>query len=406
MRFIHLLTILPLLAALMLSGCSTFDTVKESMSGIKDYFTGGADNTDPPSALVEYTPEVNAEVLWKESVGVGTDGQTLKLVPAIGSSRIFAADRDGLVQARDLSTGKLAWEVEIEDEKENADHFSGGPGLGVTSVILGTNDAEIIALNIENGALLWKATVSSEVLSVPVVANGIVILRTTDGSVIALNEKTGQKVWGYEHNVPALTVRGTGAPLIIEDTLIEGYDNGKLMALRLEDGKYVWESSVTIPKGRSEVERLVDIDVDPIEARGVIYTASYNGGSAAVSILDGDVLWRNEAVSSHTGLSQDEQYLYISNSGGHVLQLDKRTGSSLWEQKDLHGRKLTAPAVYQGYVVIGDIEGYVHWLSSTDGRQMGRVQAAGAAIDAKPIVVGDTVYVYAKDGTLAALKAR
>lgn len=405
MRFTHLLTILPLLAALMLSGCSTFDTVKESMSGIKDYFTGGADNTDPPSALVEYAPEINAEVLWKESVGVGTDGQTLKLVPAIGSSKIFAADRDGLVQARDLVTGKLAWEVEIEDENEDEVHFSGGPGLGVGAVILGSSDGEVIALNIENGALLWKTPVSSEVMSVPVVANGIVILRTTDGSVIALNEKTGQKIWGYEHNVPALTVRGTGAPLMIEDTLIEGYDNGKLMALRLEDGKYVWESSVAIPKGRSEVERLVDIDVDPIESRGVIYTVSYNGGSAAVSILDGDVLWRNETVSSHTGLSQDEQYLYISNSGGHVLQLDKRTGSPLWEQKDLHGRKLTAPAVYQSYVVVGDIEGYVHWLSSTDGRQLGRVQVAGEAIDAKPVVVGDTVYVYAKDGTLAALKA-
>lgn len=406
MRFTLPLIILPLLAALILSGCSTFDTVKDSVSGIKDYFTGGADNADPPNELVEYTPEIQAEVLWKESVGVGTDGQTLKLVPAIGNGRIFAADRDGLVQARDLTTGNLAWEVEVEDENEDGVHFSGGPGLGGSTVILGSNNGEVIALNIDSGAVLWKTPVSSEVMSVPVVANGIAIIRTTDGSVIALNEKTGQKVWSYEHNVPALTVRGTGAPLIIEDTIIEGYDNGKLMALRLEDGKYVWESSVTIPKGRSEVERLVDIDVDPIESRGVIYTASYNGGSAAVSILDGDVLWRNEAVSSHTGLSQDEQYLYISNTGGHVLQLDKRTGSSLWEQKELHGRKLTSPTVYQSNVVVGDFDGYVHWLSSTDGRQLARVQVAGDAIDAKPIVVGGIVYVYAKDGTLAALKTQ
>ena len=394
------------LITLILSSCSVLDTAGETLSGVKNYFTGGADNADPPNPLVEYSPEVNPEVLWKESVGVGTDGQTLKLVAAIGSNRIFAADRNGLAQARDLSTGKLDWEVEIEDENEDAVHFSGGPGSGSAAVILGTNNAEIFALNIENGATLWKTSVSSEVLAVPVVTNGIVILRTTDGSVLALNEKTGQKIWSYEHTVPALTVRGTGAPLIVDDTLIEGYDNGKLMALLLEDGKYVWESSVTIPKGRSEVERLVDIDVDPIESRGVIYTASYNGGAAAVSILDGDVLWRNEAVSSHTGLSQDEQYLYISNSDGHVLQLDKRTGSSLWEQKDLHGRELTSPAVYQSYIVVGDVEGYVHWLSATDGRQLGRVQVASDAIDAKPIVVGDTVYIYAKNGTLAAIKVR
>lgn len=397
---------LPLLFSLFLSACTVLDFASESLSNVKDYFTGGADNADPPSMLVEYNPEVNPEVLWDDSVGVGTDGQTLKLVPAIGSGRVFAADRDGMVQARDLSTGSLAWKVELEDENGDALHFAGGPGVGSSNVILGTNNAEVIGLNIDNGSQAWKMSVSSEVLSVPVVASGIAILRTTDGSVIALNEKTGQKVWSYEHNVPALTVRGTGAPLIIEDTIIEGYDNGKLMALRLEDGKYVWESSVTIPKGRSEVERLVDIDVDPIESRGVIYTASYNGGSAAVSILDGDVLWRNEAVSSHTGLAQDEQYLYISNFDGHVLQLDKRSGSALWEQKELHGRKLTAPAVYQGYVVVGDLEGYVHWLSKTDGRQLGRVKVAGDAIDAKPIVDGDTVYIYAKDGTLAALKVR
>ncbi len=400
MRFLTVLFV-----TLMLSGCAAYDTVGESISGIKDYFTGGADNADPPNTLTEYSPEVQIDVSWKESVGVGTDEQTLKLVPAVANGRIFAADRDGLVQARDLGSGNLLWESHMEDEKEEAIEFSGGPGIGVTAVILGSKDAEVIALNVENGTLLWKTPVSSEVLSVPVVADGHVIVRTTDGSVIALNEKTGQKIWSYEHNVPTLTVRGTGAPLVIEDTLIEGYDNGKLMAFRLEDGKYVWESTVTIPKGRSEVERLVDIDVDPIESRGVIYTASYNGGSAAVSILDGDVLWRNEAVSSHTGLAQDEQYLYISNSEGHVFQLDKRTGSSLWEQKDLHGRKLTSPAVYQGYVVVGDIEGYVHWLSTTDGRQLGRIQIADDAIDAKPIVVGDTIYIYAKDGTLAALQA-
>jgi len=398
---------LVIMVFLILSGCSGgFDTVKESLSGVKDYFTGGTDNTDPPSELTEISQEVQPEVLWQENVGVGTDGKTLKLVPAVGAGRIFAADRDGLVQARDLSTGKLLWEVEIEDEAENAVNFSSGPGLGVTALILGTNNAEVVALSIENGAVLWKTSVSSEVLAVPIVASGFAVVRTTDGSVIALNEKTGQKSWSYEHTVPSLTVRGTGTPLIIEDTLIEGYDNGKLLVLQLDNGKYVWESSITIPKGKSEVERLVDIDVDPIESRGVIYTASYNGGCAAVSILDGDVLWRNEQVSSYTGMSQDSDYLYVTNPSGHVLQLDKRSGSSLWEQKDLHGRKLTSPAVYQNYIVAGDYDGYVHWLSKTDGRQLGRVQVAGDAIEAKPVVDGDTIYIYAKDGSLAALRAR
>ncbi len=389
-----------LLLCLTLAGCAAYDAVSEGVSGISDYFLGGEDNSDPPALLVEYTPEIKIEELWQETVGDGADEQSLKLVPAIGFGKILAADRDGLVEARDLSTGRLIWEAETEV------HFSAGPGLGAGTVILGSRDAEVVALNSENGEVLWKSQVSSEVLSVPVIAHGTVIVRTTDGAVIALNEKTGAKLWSYEHNAPALSVRGIGAPLIIEDNVIEGYDNGKLMALRLADGKYVWETSIAIPKGRSEVERLVDLDVDPIEVAGVIYIASYHGGAAAVSELDGDVLWRNEAISSYTGLSNDFRYLYLSDSTDDLWQLDQRSGASLWKQTELHQRKLTAPAVYGSYVVVGDFEGYVHWLSTTDGRQLGRIKVADSAIDAKPIVVDNTVYVYAKDGTLAALQTR
>ncbi len=132
-----------------------------------------------------------------------------------------------------------------------------------------------------------------------------------------------------------------------------------------------WETSIAIPKGRSEIERLVDLDVDPIVINGVIYVASYQGGIAAISELDGDVLWRNETISSHSGLSNDSRYLYLTDSQSHVMQLDQRSGAALWKQKDLHQRRLTAPAAYENYVVVGDFEGYVHWLSTTDGRQTG-----------------------------------
>ncbi|MGZ8136257.1 MAG: outer membrane protein assembly factor BamB [Methylococcaceae bacterium] len=392
--------IICLLICLGLTGCAALDTVNESFSGITDYFSGGEDNTDPPNELTEYNPEIEIDVLWKESVGVGADEQSLKLVPAIGNGKILAADREGLVQARDLITGDLIWEVETEA------HFSGGPGLGSGMVVLGTSDAEVIALSIENGSQLWKSSVSSEVLSIPIAGHGVVVVRTTDGAVIAFNERNGAKLWSYEVSVPPLSIRGTGAPIIVEDNVINGYDNGKLIALRLEDGKYVWETSVAIPQGRSEVERLVDLDVDPVEAGGVIYVASYHGGVSAVSILDGDVLWRNEDISSHSGLAHDWRYLYLSDSASDVLQLDQRSGSSLWKQKDLHQRRLTAPAAYENYVVVADFEGYVHWLGNSDGRQLGRVQVADGAIDVQPVVVDNTVYVYAKDGTLAALKAR
>lgn len=395
MRFITLILIV-----IGLTGCAAMDAVSESVSGISDYFSGGEDNADPPSPLLEFTPEIKIEEIWHEKIGVGTDEQSLKLVPAIGAGKIFTADRDGLVQARDLQTGRLVWEAETDVQ------FSGGPGLGRDVVILGSSNAEVLALNIENGAVLWKSKVSSEVLSVPVVGKDVVVVRSTDGEVVALDTQTGGKRWGYERNAPALSLRGTGSPLISGENVIAGYDNGKLIALRLNDGKYVWETSIAIPKGRTEIERLVDLDVDPIVNNSVIYIASYQGGMAAISEADGDVLWRNETASSHSGLSNDFSYLYLTDSESHVWQVDQHNGASLWKQKDLHQRKLTAPMAYQSYVVVGDFEGYVHWLSSSDGRELGRIQISDSAIEAKPVMFDGTVYVYAKDGTLAALRVR
>ncbi len=389
-----------LLTALSLTACSTLDIVKDSVSGISDYFSGGEDNAEPPAVLTEFNAEVEIEKLWTSSTGVGANEQTVKLAPAIHNQKIITADREGLVQARHLATGDKVWEFEAEMK------LSGGVGLGNETVILGSSNADVIALNSDTGEKRWSVRVSSEVLAIPVVAKNIVIVRTTDGNVTALNEQTGAKLWSYEHAVPALSIRGTGAPLIVGDKVIAGYDNGKMVALDLKNGKYAWEASISIPKGRSEVERLVDLDVDPLEINDVIYIASYRGGVAAISATDGDAMWRNENVSSHTGLSNDFRYLYLSDSKSHVWQIDQRSGGGLWQQKELHHRHLTAPATYQNYVVVGDFEGYVHWLSSSDGRQLGRIQVSDSSIGNKPVVVDDVVYIYAKDGSIAALKAK
>lgn len=389
-----------LLTALSLTACSTMDVVKDSVSGISDYFSGGEDNAEPPAVLTEFNAEIEIEKLWTSSTGVGANEQSVKLAPAIHNQKIITADREGLVQARHLATGDKVWEFETEIK------LSGGVGLGSETIILGSSNADVIALNSDTGEKRWSVRVSSEVLAIPVVAKNIVIVRTTDGNVTALNEQTGAKLWSYEHAVPALSIRGTGAPLIVGDKVIAGYDNGKMVALDLKNGKYAWETTISIPKGRSEVERLVDLDVDPLEINDVIYIASYRGGVAAISAADGDAMWRNENVSSHTGLSNDFRYLYLSDSKSHVWQIDQRSGGGLWQQKELHHRHLTAPATYQNYVVVGDFEGYVHWLSSSDGRQLGRIQVSDSPIENKPVVVDDVVYIYAKDGSIAALKAK
>lgn len=396
------LSILPLLFAglSLLSGCAVFDTGKELLTGATHYFTGGEDNTEPPSELIDYEAEIEIEELWKEKVGIGTDEHYLKLVVAVSYGKVFAADREGLIEAREIKTGDLIW------EKETDFAFSAGPGTSIDTVILGTSHAEVVAFNIETGDQKWSASVSSEVLAVPVISKGIVIVRTIDGKVVALSEKDGHQLWIFERNVPALSIRGTSSPIIVESNVISGYANGKLMALRLVDGKVIWETSIAIPGGRSEVERLVDLDVDPVETDGVIFIASYQGGLSAVLEIDGDVLWRNEDVSSYSGMSYDWRYLYVSDIRSDVWQLEQRNGASLWKQEELRYRKLTAPVAYDEFVVTGDFAGYVHWLSSSDGRQLGREQVSDSAVEAKPVVVDKTVYIYAKDGTLGAYKAK
>ncbi len=388
------------LCFVLLNGCTALNEGKKLITGATSYFMGGEDNTEPPDKLIKYRPEIEIETIWKERVGVGTDEQYLKLVAAVSYGKVLAADRDGLIEARDLKTGNLLWERKTDYA------FSAGPGTGIDSVIMGTSHAEVVSFNMETGEQKWVTEVSSEILAVPVISKGIVIVRTTDGKVIALSEKDGSQLWLVERNVPALSIRGTGSPIIVEDNVITGYANGKLMALRLIDGKVIWETSIAIPGGRSEVERLVDLDVDPLETDGLIFIAGYQGGTSAVLEIDGDILWRNEDVSSNSGMSYDWRYLYISDTHSDVWQLDQRNGASLWKQDELHNRKLTAPVAYANFVVSGDYAGYVHWLDSSDGRQLGRERIAESAVEARPVVVDNTVYIYAKDGTLAAYKVK
>lgn len=388
------------LSLLLVSGCAGLDAGRELISGLTDSIFGDEDNADPPAILAEYTAEIEIDQLWKESIGDGTDQQYLKLIPAVNSDTVFAAARNGRLEALKSLNGDSVWSI-------NSDFpFSAGPGVSGKSVVMGCISGEVVNFDRFTGEQRWKVTVPSEVQAAPAIADGVVVIRTTDGKIIGLRESDGGQIWVVEQSVPALSIRGASVPLIVGDSVMVGAANGKLQALQLKDGKSLWEATIAMPSGRSEVERLVDLDADPIENQSTIFVSSFQGGTSAVAKADGDVLWRNEEVSSYSGLSADRRYLYVSDSHGEVWQLDQRSGAALWRQKDLHNRRLSTAAVYQNYLVAGDFEGYVHWLSINDGRQLGRIQVSKAAIEAKPVVVDGIVYIYAKDGTLAALKVK
>lgn len=379
-----------------LSGCETMEAVSDNLGGIMDPLLE-KDNAVPPNELVEYAAEIEPKVIWKTSVGVGNDGMNLKLAPIAMDGKIFVADREGLVQARNPGNGELIWETDTEKP------ISAGPGSGGRTLLVGTSDAEVLALNRDDGSVLWTQKISSEVLATPRAQGNIAVIHSIDGRLIGLDESTGTSLWTYERSVPPLSLRGTANPLIDEDHVIEGYASGKLVALRLGDGKVEWESNVVIAEGRSELERLVDLDADPLIFDGIIYLASFQGGMFAVSASDGQMIWWRRDLSVYAGLAGDWSYLYLSDDASDVWALEQRTGATLWKQTDLHQRRLSAPAIYKNSIVVGDFEGYLHWLSQIDGRQLGRIQISDSPIIATPLVVDDVLYVYAMDGTLAAL---
>lgn len=395
-----LLSSLLISSLVLLTGCAGLDVAKDTLTSITDLFAD-EDSADPPATIPEeYQAEVETELIWKEVIGKGVDQKNLKLIPVVQDNKLYVAEHKGLIQARNTVDGELIWENHTEFL------FSAGPSLSSDLVIMGSSHGEVVAFDKFNGELKWRSPVPSEVLTVPVVYKNKILVRTTDGKTLALNLNDGSLIWSAEQSVPPLSIRGAAIPLVSNDTVYLGGANGKMVALQLADGKLLWEATIAIPTGRSEVERIVDIDADPLEAKGSLFISSYQNGAAAISEIDGDILWRNDNISTYSGISSDNRYLYLSDAHSEIWQLDQRNGFSLWKQKELHNRGLSAVTVYQSYLVVGDFEGYVHWLSTSDGHIVGRIKIGKSPIQARPLVVDGIVYVYAKDGTLAALRVK
>ncbi len=377
-----------LLTAFILGGCSSIPDPFGWME---------ADNQEPPAELTEFEPSVSISTLWSRDTGEGSEDQYLRLVPALYQGRIIVADSEGMVQSINAESGASVWSV------ETGAPISGGPGVGDDMVLVGTRDAEVIALKESDGTQLWRSRLTSEILSVPRVSDGTVVVHTIDGKLYGLSAGSGEQSWVYDRTVPVLTLRGNSSPVIQGSNVISGFASGKLVNINLYTGEPEWEVLVTPPRGRTELERIVDIDADPVISDGMVYVCTYQGEIAAISEDTGIVMWRRD-LSSHAGLAADWRAIYITDSKDRIWALEPRNGAGLWRQEKLLNRRLTAPAILDDYILLGDLEGYVHWLYYEDGALAARVEVADAPISSPPIVVNDVAYVYADDGTLIALK--
>ena len=370
-----------------LSGCSW-------MRGIFD----SGEPAEPPTPLASFEPAFKVRTLWSERAGRGVENQYAKLALAVDRGRVFAADVRGRVMALDAQSGKRIWDVDTRAP------ITGGIGVGDGQLLLGTGNAQVLALSEDNGAILWRSPVSSEILAAPHSGEGVVVVQTNDGKLFGLDAGDGHRLWLYQEVVPVLTLRGRSAPLIMRGRVVAGLASGKLVALTLRDGKPLWETPIAVPRGRSELDRMVDITSDPQLYEGVIYVASYQGRVAAVDPESGRILWERD-VSSYAGLAVDETNVYVTDEHSQVWALDRASGSSAWKQDRLRGRMLTAPVVLGSAVVVGDFEGYLHWLSKDNGAFQARLRVDSSGILAPGVVADDTLYVISRRGEVEALRA-
>ena len=375
-----------LLCALLLGGCSYIP------------WFGGEKDSRPPTELADITPTLGVKTLWTKEIGTGTDGRRLNLVPAYQAGRLFIADAEGLITALNAGDGRILWERETELP------FSGGPEVAGDRLILGSTNGDLVALSTADGSELWRARVNSEILSVPRAAGDTVLLHALDDSIFGLDGASGEIRWEYSLRAPVLSLRGSSTPVIAGDYAVIGVSGGKLVKLEVATGLPDWETTVTPPRGRSELDRISDLDATPVLEGGTLYVCAYNGDLAAVELSSGAVLWRR-ALSAHAGLAAAGGMLYVTDSDDQVWAANPEDGSGVWKQEALRYRDLSAPAVIGNSLLVGDLEGYVHWLSLSDGRIVARQEVADGPIRARPLVADGRVFIFGDDGTVAALSS-
>ena len=390
--------ILRLMAATSLLGLIACGTVDHTVDVFTSLVMRETDNSLPPAELIDFEPTIEIDKVWSDRYGKGVDQLFIALIPAPYKDAVFTADRDGRMISLSAETGKEIW-----TERSKTLRISGGPGTGDGLVFAGTSDADVIARDAETGEERWVSRVSSEILSPPSAAEGTVVVRTGDGKLFGLDSSTGKQKWVYDRTIPVLTLRGTGAPVIHGNLVISGFDNGRLVALDLATGKQEWETRLAVPSGRSDLERMVDVDAEPTIFDDTAYVSSFQASVAAVSVTTGQLEWTRE-ISSYSNVAVDELRVYVTDELGYVWALDRASGTSIWKQEALSARRVTGPAVFGAYVVVGDFEGYLHWINRETGAFVHRTRFDDERILVPCRTIGDILLAFSSSGMLAAYK--
>ncbi|TCZ87100.1 outer membrane protein assembly factor BamB [Lysobacter sp. N42] len=384
-RALH--AVLALALAGGLGGCST----------VKGWF--GDDKASPvePSALAEFAPSLSVTPLWSAKVGNGDAGVGIGQAPVVEGGHVYTATVSGDVRALDLQTGRVAWAYEA------GTRLGGGPGVGDGLLVVGGLEGDVIALDAATGTEKWRAKVGNEVIAAPAVGQGRVFVRSNDGRVTAFDAATGERRWFRNHDMPSLTVRGNDAPALGPGVVFVGNDDGSVAMLAIDDGRPLWAVPVAQPEGRTEFDRMADVDGTPVLDGSAVFATSYKRRTVAIDGPNGRPVW----VAEHGGAGRPavaSDRIVVAEPDGGVFGLDKQSGAALWRQPGLARRGVTGAAIVGEHAVLADFEGYVHWLRLDNGDFAARSRAGRDAVRAAPVVADGVVVVQNVDGGVAAFR--
>lgn len=352
-----------------------------------------------PADLVDFNETARVKVSWSEGVGSGA-GKTYTLLPvATLGDYIYAADAKGVVAGFDRASGREYWEVNLKTP------ISSGVGASQSQVFVGTLNGEVIALDSASGSVQWRTALSGEVLAPPQGNGSEVAVQTLDGKIYGLAASDGEQLWMYDTAIPALTLRGTSTPVVTPTSVYAGFATGKILALDVKDGTLQWEQRVAIAQGRSELERVVDINAAPLLVGDILYAGSYQGRLVALNRGTGAGLWAKQE-STFSNLAAGYGAVFVTDSDDTVKAYDSTSGQLLWQNDQLVRRRVGAPQTFGSYVAVADFEGYVHIMNQADGQFVARRKVDGSGVRSPMLGLGDTLYVYGNSGDLEALSVK
>ncbi len=379
MRFLPLL-----LASAVLTGCSS----------MKFWESDEVDELAPAELIDLEDDKVNIDKVWSRSLGAGQKGFSSNINPTLKDGILYGADPDGLVMAVNAVDGAVVWKQKLKRD------ISGGVGVGGGMVLAASLEGGVYAMDASSGDLKWRVKIGNEVMSAPVSNGEVVVVQTLDGYLIGLTAAEGREIWRYRADIPTLTLRSGASPVMTTTTVIAGFANGKLVALNPSNGAAMWEARIALPKGRSELERMVDIS-SPVLKDDVVFVTSFQGRAVALSRGTGRSLWQQD-VSSYQPPGVGDDAVFVTQANDEVKALSSNSGQVSWDNVKMTYRQLTAPAYAKGYVAVGDAEGYLHVLSATDGEYLGRRKVDGSGLRLPLISDGQLIYVLDNSGDLTA----